>query len=890
MQSSEPILSANADRLSNGQLVERFAASRDESAFAELVRRFGPMILGVTRRLLNSRDDADDATQLVFTELARRAGTIRTPAAVGGWLHTVAVHAAFRLRRRQPGTTPLASDPIDPRLNLDELARRSEFEILSEELDSLPELWREPLVLRYLSGLSNEDAAAQLGTTVTALEGRLKRGKKTLRVKLLRRGVAVASLLAAVGPVRSASAGGVGDADSMADDSFADDWDCVTDAAQELASDPSSLTFVPMETPPMATTMITFKAAVATGVAAVVLTTIAGPGHHPDGLAAGGAAFTTAVTTAFASADEVAETATSVVEAEIATSDDPVTPNASPVPKLPTETTSAALSAKDPLVVDRELPNVEPVINSGPAPSVLPDDLDALVQSAEPKPATEDDPFASDPPVDSDPFGSPSASDSDPFGSPASGTPISDNSALTPNRAIKQAKPQAQQQPISYAEPKSLSARLALERSPVEWDFFDIPLSEAMDFVSDSERIQIWIDEDALSDLGYSTDDSVTVIGQFSSLANGLTAVLSEQLKDLDYVVRGDRLIITTADAADAMLSTRFYPIPNVTDSQALSDAIVAHVVSSPRGDINWSELGGNGQISVLDIGTSAASTLVITQSDRGHAAVANFLDGISSISVDATVSDRLTPARPQQDQRVYPRGYVDRQTQQPIPVQRGESGILFESPASTNESPGSDPARGVPPTSQLSPTTHSYDWPVPHSYQTQPAEVLPATSLTNIPNSGYLQESDLPTQQLGESTTDPSSLAEQSAVVPNVVNSNVIVPNVLAEDPATPETIVAYDLAELNRLLYGDTASDPFATAKLMTWAELSRLSISIADEQVSAEFLVQRGSQIFVKATTSEHLLIRQTIDSLTKALTESGDPKVSGPTNVVEGGGFF
>lgn len=821
MQSSEPFSSTNADRLSNGQLVERFAVSRDESAFAELVRRFGPMVLGVTRRLLNNRDDADDATQLVFTELARRAGTIRTPAAVGGWLHTVAVHAAFRLRKRQPGTSPLASDPVDPRLNLDELARRSEFEILSEELDSLPELWREPLVLRYLSGLSNEDAAAQLGTTVTALEGRLKRGKKTLRVKLLRRGVAVASLLAAVGPARSASA-----QEAVDGDWTADDWDCVTDAAQELAADPSSLTFVPMETPPMATTLITFKAAVAMGVAAVVLTTIAGPGHHPEGLAVGGSAFTTAVTTAFAAADDVVETETTVLQAEIAAADDAVAPNASPAPTLATGTKPAAQPAKDPLMIDRKLPNVAPFINSDPASSVLPVDPNALVQSAESKPAKEDDPFANDLIVDDDPFGSRSANDTDPFRSPASRTPISSNPAFTPSSAARPAEPQTQQQPIPAAELKSLSSRLTLERSPVDWEFHETPLEDAMEFISDSERIQIWIDEDALSEMGYSPDDAFTVVGQFSSLANGLTAVLSEQLKDLDYVVREDRLIITTADAADAMLSTKFYPIPTVTDSQALSDAISAHVVSCPRGDISWAESGGNGQISILEIGTSAASTLVVTQSDRGHEAVADFIDGVTAML------------------------------------------------------PSKDSVRRVSPTSQLPPTTHSYDFPVPHSYQTQPAEVPPATPQANIPNSGYLPEPEMPAPQPGEPSTYPGSSTRLSAIDPNV----------LAKQSAMPETIVAYDLAELNRLLYGETASDPFSPTKLMTWAELSRLAISVVDAQVSAEFLVQRGSQIFVKATAGEHQLIRQTIDSLTKALTDSGDPKVSGPTNVVEGGGFF
>lgn len=250
---------------SNDQLVARYANARDEAAFAELVRRFGPMVLGVSRRLLASHEDADDATQLVFAELARRAGTIEDPEAVAGWLHTITVRVAHRLRRRQPNTEPLVADPLDPRLSLEDLGQRSDLEVLSQELDQLPASWREPLLLRYFAGLSNEAVATQLGTTVTALEGRLKRGRNSLRVRLLRRGVGVAGVLSLVGPADLAFAG--------------EHWEAVTDAAANLSSDPNTLTFLPGEPTSAALPIVTSKVVLATGAAAVILTVLGGGGE-----------------------------------------------------------------------------------------------------------------------------------------------------------------------------------------------------------------------------------------------------------------------------------------------------------------------------------------------------------------------------------------------------------------------------------------------------------------------------------------------------------------------------------------------------------------------------------------------------------------------------------
>src|SRR5947209_2490846 len=97
----------------DGQLLERFTAQQEEAAFAALLHRHGPMVLGVARRVLRQHQDAEDVLQATFLVLARKAGSIRKRESVGSWLHGVAYRLAVeakgqrarrQARERQAGT------------------------------------------------------------------------------------------------------------------------------------------------------------------------------------------------------------------------------------------------------------------------------------------------------------------------------------------------------------------------------------------------------------------------------------------------------------------------------------------------------------------------------------------------------------------------------------------------------------------------------------------------------------------------------------------------------------------------------------------------------------------------------------------------------------------
>jgi RNA polymerase sigma factor (sigma-70 family) len=200
--------------LSDADLLRRWSADRDPAAFEVLLWRHGPMVLGVCRRVLGPSADVEDAFQATFLALVQAAGSVHIRKAVGSWLHTVAYRVALRARTLAISRPP-SSRPEPPALDdpAGALARQELREVVDEEVSRLPERYRAAVVLCYLEGRTNEEAARELGRPVGTVASRLARARELLRGRLVRRGLApsaLGGLGALAGEASAAPAGLIG--------------------------------------------------------------------------------------------------------------------------------------------------------------------------------------------------------------------------------------------------------------------------------------------------------------------------------------------------------------------------------------------------------------------------------------------------------------------------------------------------------------------------------------------------------------------------------------------------------------------------------------------------------------------------------------------------------
>ena len=182
--------------LSDSQLLGRYVDGRGrdaaaEAAFRELVHRHGPMVLAVCRQLLRHRHDADDAFQATFLVLVRKARSIRVDESLAPWLCSVAYRTARRAReiaaRYRPMDAVRIEEPAGP--SPDDTYHFDLRPLLHEELNRLPDKFRDVIVLCHLEGKSHEEAARLLRWPIGTVSSRLSRGRRLLRSRLERRGV-----------------------------------------------------------------------------------------------------------------------------------------------------------------------------------------------------------------------------------------------------------------------------------------------------------------------------------------------------------------------------------------------------------------------------------------------------------------------------------------------------------------------------------------------------------------------------------------------------------------------------------------------------------------------------------------------------------------------------
>jgi RNA polymerase sigma factor (sigma-70 family) len=187
------------------QLLDDFAARRNEAAFTALVSRHGPMVLRVCRRVLHHEQDAEDAFQATFLVLARNTGSIRKRDAVADWLHGVAYRTAMQAKRsaaRRRNHEARLRDVLPQRAaspTWDDVQA-----VLDEEVQRLPPCFRGAFVLCVLEGKGGSEAADELGCKEGTVKSRVNRARRLLQRQLARRGIKLSALLAALSVAASA--------------------------------------------------------------------------------------------------------------------------------------------------------------------------------------------------------------------------------------------------------------------------------------------------------------------------------------------------------------------------------------------------------------------------------------------------------------------------------------------------------------------------------------------------------------------------------------------------------------------------------------------------------------------------------------------------------------
>jgi RNA polymerase sigma factor (sigma-70 family) len=203
------LVRATDEGASDRELLERFLGRREETAFVALLKRHGPMVLRVCRRVGGNEHDAEDAFQATFLLLARKADSIRKRESVASWLHGVAQRLALEARGREIRRQARERRAADMRKTStgSDTAWQELQATLDEALGQVPERYRTPLLLCYLEGKTQEEAARQLDCPLGTVRSRLARGRERLKVLLERRGVRLSiATLAVTLPAAGASA------------------------------------------------------------------------------------------------------------------------------------------------------------------------------------------------------------------------------------------------------------------------------------------------------------------------------------------------------------------------------------------------------------------------------------------------------------------------------------------------------------------------------------------------------------------------------------------------------------------------------------------------------------------------------------------------------------
>jgi RNA polymerase sigma factor (sigma-70 family) len=204
------VLLRDGDDLTDGQLLEDFVTRNEEVAFEALVRRHGPMVLGVCRRVLRHHHDAEDAFQATFLVLVRKGESIMPRDHVGNWLYGVAYRTALKARTMGAQRRLKESQVRDiPETDVSDHDRLDWQPLLDRELSRLPNKYRTLLVCCDLEGKSRKQAARTFGLPEGTVSSRLARARRMLATRFKRLGVEFSAGLLATAISRQAASASV---------------------------------------------------------------------------------------------------------------------------------------------------------------------------------------------------------------------------------------------------------------------------------------------------------------------------------------------------------------------------------------------------------------------------------------------------------------------------------------------------------------------------------------------------------------------------------------------------------------------------------------------------------------------------------------------------------
>src|SRR5262245_23635654 len=213
LQLRKAVLDQDTLGLTDARLLERFLEMQDEVAFEVLVRRHGPMVMGVCNRILQCPHNAEDAFQATFLVLVRKADSVVPREMLANWLYGVAYQTALKARamvaKRGAKEQQVMDTPEPAAAEHDEALWREIRPIIDEELSRLPAKYRAPLLLCDIEEKAYKQAAEQLGWREGTGAGRLSRARTMLAMRLSRRGVVLPAATLPLLLVQNAASGGV---------------------------------------------------------------------------------------------------------------------------------------------------------------------------------------------------------------------------------------------------------------------------------------------------------------------------------------------------------------------------------------------------------------------------------------------------------------------------------------------------------------------------------------------------------------------------------------------------------------------------------------------------------------------------------------------------------